>query len=434
MTARRRFALAAAILCVAVAALVSPTAKTATTRAPVTTSLDADAAAYLALASELAQRDPDFIDARLPSGPEPAAPPRPLATIAADADALVERLRSASPSDAERGRRDHLTAQTDAVGARAQQLAAMPMPLDDELRRVLGIRRDDIGDTSASSRSAAGMIGRLPGRGGPAERLEAFEAALAVPVERVPAVFARALDECRDRTAVHVALPGHESVTVSYVQGRPWSGYSRYLGAGQSRLEINTGLPLTVDGILELACHEGYPGHHVFSTLRDQQIVRGHGWKEYGVTPLFTPDGFEAEAAASLAASMIFSTDERVRFERDTLSPLAGTDASRTERAVAIAALRGQLEQSTAPIIVRYLAGELDVVEAAWALRDEALMAHPLPTLQFVNRYRGYALAYAYGRARLTTLIGPSVPVEARWRNYLAIVNGTDVAGATGTR
>jgi len=72
--------------------------------------------------------------------------------------------------------------------------------------------------------------------------------------------------------------------------------------------------------------------------------------------------------------------------------------------------LREQLALPRAAIVRRYLAGDLDFVEAGWALEDEALMAHPLATLQFVNEYRGYSLAYTLGRAKLMPIIGPDVP------------------------
>jgi hypothetical protein len=74
--------------------------------------------------------------------------------------------------------------------------------------------------------------------------------------------------------------------------------------------------------------------------------------------------------------------------------------------------------------VSRYLAGDLGFVEAGWALRDEALMAQPLATLQFVNRYRGYALSYTAGRDSLTPLLGRQLPEATRWTNYRRLVTG----------
>jgi hypothetical protein len=112
---------------------------------------------------------------------------------------------------------------------------------------------------------------------------------------------------------------------------------------------------------------------------------------------------------------------DRLAFERDVLFPLAGLEPARAEHYMAVARLREQLAGPIAAIVRRYLAGDLDFVEAGWALKNEALMAHPLATLQFVNEYRGYSLAYTLGRAKLTPVIGPDVPPDQRWQNFVAL-------------
>jgi hypothetical protein len=267
----------------------------------------------------------------------------------------------------------------------------------------------------------------LPDSGRLSARLEEYESRFLVAEDRLPAVFERALAECRRRTIAEVPLPADESVSIDYVRGRPWSGYSRYLGSARSRIEVNTGFPLTVDRVLELACHEGYPGHHVYSALRDQALVRRRGWPEFSVTPLFSPDAFVAEAVASLAAMMVFSNEERLAFERDVLFPQAGLNPSDAESYLRVIRLRDQLNDRLARIIEEYLSGDMDVVEAGWALESETLMAHPLATLQFVNEYRGYALAYTLGKARLMPVIGPDFPADERWRNFLRIAECEEV-------
>ena len=226
---------------------------------------------------------------------------------------------------------------------------------------------------------------------------------------------------------MEVPLTTGESVAIAYVRDRSWSGYSRYLGFGKSRIDVNTSFPLTVDRVLDLACHEGYPGHHAYSVLRDRALVQGRGWSEFSVVPLFSPDAFVAETAASVAASMVFSHEERLTFERDVLFPLAGLNPLLVESYLNVIHERELLSDTLASVIEEYLSGSMDLVEAAWALEDEALMAHPLATLQFVNEYRGYALAYTLGKAQLMPVIGPDVPADKRWRNFLRIVESEEV-------
>jgi len=75
------------------------------------------------------------------------------------------------------------------------------------------------------------------------------------------------------------------------------------------------------------------------------------------------------------------------------------------------------LRQPLGTAVARYLAGDLDFAEAIWALESDGLMAHPLATLQFANRYRGYALAYTIGRGQLEPLLGEGVAETIRWEN-----------------
>jgi hypothetical protein len=57
-------------------------------------------------------------------------------------------------------------------------------------------------------------------------------------------------------------LPAEESFTLEYVTNQPWSGYNWYKGHYTSLIQINTDLPVAISRALDLACHEGYPGHH----------------------------------------------------------------------------------------------------------------------------------------------------------------------------
>jgi hypothetical protein len=349
-----------------------------------------------------------------------------FAGIATDARAVVAQLRAeptsvAAPSP----RRQHLIAQLDAIAVRAEQLDGQRFSFEQEMKWLFGVTlRRDPDDGEALGPSIATLDRLLPGSGRLSARVEAYDARFTVPADRVPATFERALAECRARTTAHVPLPASESVSVEYVRDRPWSGYSRYLGGARSIIEVNTTFPLTVDRILELACHEGYPGHHVYSTLRDAALVQGRGWQEFAVMPLFSPEAFVAEAAASMGAAMAFSPADRRAFERDVLFPLAGLEPRQAESYLTVAHLSECLTPSLASVVERYLSGDLDFVEAGWALEAEALMAHPTATLQFVNEYRGYALAYTLGRAQLMPLVGPDVPTDRRWQNFVRLAEG----------
>jgi hypothetical protein len=162
-----------------------------------------------------------------------------------------------------------------------------------------------------------------------AERYEAYRRDFIIPPERIDTVFRVAIEEARTRTAGRIELPADENFVLELVTDRPWSGYNWYQGGAQSLIQMNVELPIHIDRAIDLAAHEGYPGHHVYSTLLEQELVRGRGWLEYSVYPLFSPQSLIAEGAANYGIDVAFPGDERLTFERDVLFPLAGLDPDR---------------------------------------------------------------------------------------------------------
>ena len=132
-----------------------------------------------------------------------------------------------------------------------------------------------------------------------------------IPPDRLDAVFQAAIAECRRRTPGHLTLPPGERFTVDYVTDKPWSGYNWYQGGFASLIEVNTDLPVYIDRAIDLACHEGYPGHHVYNALLEQHLVEQRGWVEFSVYPLFSPQSLIAEGTANYGIEVAFSDAER---------------------------------------------------------------------------------------------------------------------------
>ena len=119
----------------------------------------------------------------------------------------------------------------------------------------------------------AKLEARLPGERPADRRYERFKQAFIIPTDRLDRVFQEAIRACRDRDAEHVELPTDESFTVEYVTGKSWSGYNWYQGNYRSLIQVNTDLPIYIDRAIDLACHEGYPGHHVYNVLLEKNLV-----------------------------------------------------------------------------------------------------------------------------------------------------------------
>jgi hypothetical protein len=385
--------------------------------------LSRHAGEYAALVAALGAHDADSVDGPVPAG----HPPPPLATVSREAQALAAHLRRAHLESA--GLRvTALAAQLDAIALRADHLAGRTLSFTEELHRLLRVEATVPQEPPRLDDLHARLERLLPGTGSLSRRLTDYERGFVVPRGRLDAVVRRAVAACRAQTVRHIALPPDERLDVEYVADRPWSGYSVYRGGFRSTMQINRVFPLSVDQILNLACHEGYPGHHVHNVVRDRDLARGRGWPEAAVLPVFSPEGFRAEAIATAAAALVFSREERITLFRQELFPLAGHDAADVERYVDVRSAIDELSTEVAAVVTSYLEGTIDRDDAALALRRQALMEHPEATLAFVDRYRAYALAYTYGRVWLQSELGADNP--DRWHNLARLLVSPSQAGS----
>src|SRR5205814_3910516 len=117
---------------------------------------------------------------------------------------------------------------------------------------------------------------------------------------------------------------------------------------------ITTRLALTVDDVLQLACHEAYPGHHAINVLVDDRLVGVVRWKALMVQPLFSPQSLLAEGAASIAPQLALPDAERRQFEHVTLFPLAGIDPTDAELSARVSRLVDALAPLRGEIAARY--------------------------------------------------------------------------------
>jgi hypothetical protein len=267
----------------------------------------------------------------------------------------------------------------------------------------------------------------LPGGGGAAtllERYQAFRRDFTIPKEKVDAVFRAAVGECRDRTRPHIALPPGESFTIEYVTGKTWSAYNWYQGNYKSRIQVNTDLPITIDRAIDLACHEGYPGHHVYNALLEKHLVRDRGWVEYSVYPLFSPQSLIAEGSANYGIEMAFPGRERDDYERTTLYPLAGLDPARVEEYSRVRDIVERLAYAGNEAARRYLNGEIDAKAAARWLADYALYPRDRAEqrVRFIDQYRSYVINYNLGKDLVRRYVeskgGTPDNPERRWKVF----------------
>jgi hypothetical protein len=366
---------------------------------PPNISSDGQIREYLRLAVGLGERDPDALDYYY--GPEEW-----VADIRRTPPTLFMIRKAARDAAAhlEGGAGDHrefLVRQLRAIEARADLLLGGRRSFSEEARVFFGIAEIPPGsDTAPLLQSIDALLG---GNNKHAERPLAaryavFDSRFTIPAERLPQVMSRALEECRVRTAMHLELPPGEKVSLEYVHNKAWSAYSSYRGNYLSVIEVNTDLALTVDRALSLACHEGYPGHHVFNSLTEQRLVRTKLRPALAAQLTFSPQSLVSEGAASVAPELAFSQEERVLFEKKVLFPLAGLSSEEADRDLKVNGLIDALHPTELGIARRYLDGELEFVRAAEAFRDEVTMPDAEATLRYLNQYRSYVVTYTLGR------------------------------------
>jgi hypothetical protein len=391
---------------------------------------------YVKLVLAMGQHDPAYVDSYY--GPpewkaEPDKGKRPLGDIDADAQRLINALNGETVSPAaqlaelERLRHEYLRRQLEALRARVRMLSGAKLSFDEESQALY----DAVAPTHPEA-YFQGMLDdlerRLPGKGPLIDRAEAFRKQFVVPRDRLGRVFDLAIAECRSRTLPHLTLPETESFTVEYVTGKSWSGYNWYHGNYRSVIQVNTDLPIFIDRAIDLACHEGYPGHHVYNALLEKNLTRDRGWPEFSVYALFSPQSLIAEGTANYGIEVAFSDAERRAFERDALFPAAGLNPARVDEYYDFHDLIDRLSYAGNEAARRYLNGEIDREAVVEWLTRFALMSpeRAAQRTRFFDDYRSYVINYNLGKDLVKQFIesrgGTDANPEKRWQEFIQLL------------
>ncbi|HEY0368590.1 MAG TPA: hypothetical protein VGC85_03245, partial [Chthoniobacterales bacterium] len=226
------------------------------------------------------------------------------------------------------------------------------------------------------------------------------------------------------RTRAHVELPPNESFTVEYVTDKPWGGYNWYKGDFRSVIQVNTDVPAYIDRAIDLAAHEGYPGHHVYNALLEKNLVRDRSWIEFTVYALFSPQSFIAEGTANFGKDVAFTRAERMKFEKEVLFPAAGIDPARADEYYAVQKMTQDLSYAANEAARRLINGEIDGGAAVKWLEKFALLERKRAEqrVKFIERYRSYVINYNLGEDMVRHYIeqrgGTDADPEKRWREF----------------
>lgn len=404
---------------------------------------------YLDLTLEAGSYEDGYIDAYFGPADRRAqreAQRRPRAELVAEAQRLVQSIdtllrnaafaaRTPEPDYSPRRRLIALRGLLVAAETRLRMIGGERFSFRDEARGLFSV---DVEPRPLSEFDPilARLDTLIPGSGPLAERVNAFNDRYIIPPERLRPVFDAAIAECRRRTAQHIRLPEGESFTMHFVTNKPWSGYNYYLGNFQSRIEINTDLPIRISRAVDLGCHEGYPGHHAHNVLIERNMARGGAtganggpgepWPEYLVYPLYSPTSVLAEGSSNHGIDLAFPGPERLAFERDVLYPLAGLDPATAEAFWQVQTATEQLGGARLTIAAMYLDGEI-TRERAVELSQRYLLlsrARAEQSVTFTQTYRSYVLNYGWGRDLVRRYIERGNPDRReQWRRMAYLLS-----------
>ena len=393
-------------------------------------SLDAIARDYVRLSLTIGEKEDGYIDAYygppdLQVAAKADAPKLALPELIKRTDALAARVAALNPGGENARRAAFLTAQLTAAKTRLRMMTGEKLSFADEAQGLFGVS-PELKPLASYDAVLAKIEALVPGSGALSDRVDAFQNRFTVPAGKLKPVFDAAIAECKARTLKHIALPKAEKFDMKFVTGKSWSGYNYYLGNSTSRIEINTDLPIRIGRAVDLGCHEGYPGHHVLNALLEERLVKGKGWIEFSVYPLYSPQSLIAEGSANYGIDLAFPGDDALAFETRTLYPLSGLNPADAPAYHALQVAMKDLAGARFTIAQQYLDGQIDEPEALRLIQHYQLVSpeRAKQSIAFTRQYRSYVINYGLGMDMVRASVERAGPTaDARWKRMEAILS-----------
>jgi len=391
---------------------------------------------YVRLSLKIGQYNSDYVDAYY--GPE-SLKPKPLAekeNSSFPSDELIwqihdlqrnlEDLDTSHLTNLEKEHQYFLIKQLIAAKTKVSMMAGNQLKFDDEsqlLYDAVAPHHDSIYFDSL----LIVLDKLLPGDGSIQKRYLDFTSHFIIPRSRLDTVFKAAIAEARKRTLQHIELPANEDFELEYVTDKSWSGYNWYKGNYHSIIQINTDFPIYVERVIDLASHEGYPGHHVYNVLLEDNLVRGQKWIDFSVYPLFSPQSLIAEGSANFGIDMAFPGHERTSFEKRVIYPLAGLDSSKAELYNQIQIVKGKLNYAENEAARNYLDHRISPEQAVeWVMKYNLYSKERAQQrVRFFDQYRSYVINYNLGKDLVRNYVdekGRSDPAS-RWNIFITMLS-----------
>jgi hypothetical protein len=361
---------------------------------------------YVRLGLNIGQYDTDFVDAYYgPDSLKPKLPPAkefPKDSLLANTNILMNELKIISTNaqvDSNKMRADWMINQLVAFGRRIRIYSGEERPFDEESKELFGVSAP-VYDEDHFKAQIALLDSILPGKGRVSERFQKLANKFIISRDKLDPVIKAAIAEARKRTLAHYGLPAGEAFTLEYVTDKPWSGYNWYKGNYKSTVQINTDLKIFIDRAIDVGSHESYPGHHVYNMLLEKHLYHDKGWVEISLYPLFSPQSLIAEGSANYGIEVAFPGEDKVKFAKNVLLPLAGLDTAGIDLYFKALAIKGNLNYARNEAARGLVNNTMSRDKATTYLTKYCLMNDETAakSISFIKKYRSYVINYNYGQ------------------------------------
>ena len=328
-----------------------------------------------------------------------------LSEMSTRAALLARNISEANGWDPQR--KDFLARQASAMQMSLRLLAGEKVSLAEEVQALYDVQ-PSWKDESVFIEGQQRLDEILPKDGTLKERLERWNKSLEIPVEKVRELLPWITDRLRELTREMFDLPNGESFTVDFVSNQPWGAYNWYLGGYQSRIDINTDLPIQVNRLPGLIAHEGYPGHHTELSMKESKLIQQRNYREHVLTLINSPACVVAEGIATTALETVLTDEGLEVWYREEILPRAGmahldatlitevNRASRKMNGVWGNAAFMLHDQGISPHEISLYAQKYDLSTEKEAEQGIKFISNPL--------YRSYIFTYHVGRELLEEL------------------------------
>ncbi len=375
---------------------------------------------YVRLGLFIGQYDPDFVDAYY--GPDSLKPKNkpsvfPKDSILNTIIIMQNELKeiSADSADSNSVRAKWMAGQLTAFGRRIKIFTSELGTFDEESKDLFGVKAPQYpAEHYQLLIDSLDLI--LPGTGSVQNRFQALANRFIIPKGKLDTVFKATIAEARKRTLAHYKLPAEEKFTLGYVTNKSWSGYNWYKGNYTSEIQINTDTQIFIERAIDVGSHESYPGHHVYNMLLEKNLYRDKGWVEISLYPLFSPQSFIAEGSANYGIELVFPGDDKIRFSKEVILPLAGLDTADIDLYFEALAIRGKLNYARNEAARGLVNGTMTEAQALDWLKKYCLYNEEtaLKSISFIKKYRSYVINYNYGQNVVKNYIEKSLTKQER--------------------